>query len=50
MQVLFSVRKEKGRESTFIPHDLGTRQKDEFDPVIQEKLECPSRNWREAFL
>ena len=50
MQVLFSVRKEQGRESTFIPKDYRSRHRDDLDPVIQEKDEWQSQSRKKLSL
>ena len=47
-KVLYSVPKEKERENTFIPEDQRTKQRDELEPVVQERREWLSRHWREA--
>ena len=41
--MLHSLRKEQGREKLFIQQDIRTRQRDELDPVLQERLEWLSR-------
>ena len=41
--MLHSLREEQGREKLFIPQDKRTRERDELDPVLQERLEWLSR-------
>ena len=49
-KVLYSVPKEKGRENTFIPKDQRTKQRDELEPVVQERREWLSRHWKKPSL